>query len=254
MNEEKGVQSIERALDIIESVAEAQKGKTLTEISCSTGLHKSTVYRILTTLMRRGYLTRGDEGNYKIGHKMIEVISYYISDIEIQTEARPYITEISEYLGMGAYLGILEGDKVIYVEKANVSGAVSTFTSIGVRTPSYCTAMGKCLLSGLSKAELEETMKDCSFIKFTPNTLNSMQLLQKEIEKVRKQGWAIDDEEYETGHRCIGAPVYDYKGDIVAAVSTCGEIHILTDERIQRTAEYIKKMAGEISKKLGYDM
>lgn len=252
MNEEKGVQSIERALDIIESAASSQEGKTLTEISCDTGIHKSTVYRILTTLMNRGYLARKEDGNYRIGHKMIEVISFYISELEIQTEARPYITEISEYLGMSAYMGVLEGDKVVYVEKANAMGSVSTFSSIGLRIPAYCSALGKCLLSGLSKSELEETMKDCSFIKFTPNTIDSMDMLQRDLIKVRERGWAVDNEEYEKGHRCVGAPVYDYKGDIVAAVSTCGDVHILTDERMEETAAYIKKVAGEISRKLGY--
>ncbi|MFQ7103572.1 MAG: IclR family transcriptional regulator, partial [Anaerovoracaceae bacterium] len=119
MSDDKGVQSVERALDIIESAASRQEGKSLTEISADTGLHKSTAYRIINTLVRRGFLMREDDGNYKLGHKLIETASYYINELELQTEARPYVAEISVHLGLAAYLGVLEGENVIYLEKIN---------------------------------------------------------------------------------------------------------------------------------------
>lgn len=252
MSDENGVQAVERAIDILESVAAEQNGRNLTEISSDTGLHKSTAYRIIMTLMRRGYLVKGDNGNYKIGHKMIETTSYYISELDLHTEARPYIAEINSYLGLDGYLGILDGDTVVYIEKISGAGVRKLFSQVGMRIPAYCSSLGKCLLSGLSGEELEKVMKDCSFIRFTPTTITDMKSLHRELSDVRARGWAIDDEEYERGHRCIGAPIYDYKGDIVAAISASGDKHVLGDDRIDEIAEYVKKAAAEISEKMGY--
>lgn len=252
MSDDRGVQSVERALDIIESAADEQEGKNLTEIAADTGLHKSTAYRIINTLVRRGFLTREDNGNYRIGHKLIETVSFYINELELQTEARPYIAEISAFLGLATYLGVLEGENVVYLEKIAGPLALNSFSQSGARVPAYCSSLGKCLLSGLSVDRLEKSMKDCSFIKFTPATISGIEELHQELIKVRRQGWAIDDEEYEPGHRCIGAPIYDYRGDIIAAISVSGDKHVLTDERIEEVAEYMVKNAMEISVKLGY--
>ena len=252
MTDEKGVQSIERALDIIESVAVEQGGKHLTAIAEETGLHKSTAHRIIMTLVSRGYLAKAASGNYRLGFKLIEDASYYINHLELQTEARPYIAEISAHLGMSAYLGVLEGDKVLYIEKMHMVTPAKLYRRIGTSVPAYCSSLGKCILSGYSKTQLEEIMAECSFIKFTEKTIDNMDTLHRELNKVRLQGWAIDDEEYEKGHRCIGVPVYDYRGEIVAAVSASGEKHVLTDERVQETAEYLMEKAMQLSRDMGY--
>lgn len=252
MAEDKSVQSIDRALDIIETVAVEQDGKSLTEIAAQTELHKSTAYRIITTLLKRGYLDKTEQGNYKIGLKLIEAVSYYINDLELQTEARPYVAKITSHLGLSSYLGVLDGDKVVYIERMDVISAVKLYTQIGHRVNAYCSSLGKCLLANYSNEELDEIMADCSFIKFTPNTISGMEALRRELAEVRRKGWAIDDEEYEPGHRCVGAPIYDYKGDIIAAISASGDKHVLTDERIEEVAQYVVKTAREISRNLGY--
>ena len=95
-------------------------------------------------------------------------------------------------------------------------------------------------------------MKDCSFIRFTPNTIGSIDELHKELLKVRKQGWAMDDQELEIGHRCISAPIYDYRGDIIAAISASGDVRVLTDDRIEDTVEYVRQAALELSRSMGY--
>lgn len=252
MTDDKGVQSIDRALDILEAVAVREEGRSLTDISDYVGLHKSTAYRIIMTLVNRGYLEKSREGNYRIGYRLIETTSYYINNLELLTEARPFIAEINTHLGLASYLGVLDGDQVVYAEKINAPSASRLYSVRRTRVNAYCSSLGKCILANYSNSELEDIMKDCSFIKFTPNTIADMQQLHAELAKVRKQGWAMDDEEYEMGQRCIGAPIYDYKGDIVAAVSASGEKHVLTDDRIDEVAQYLVKKAFEISKCLGY--
>ena len=105
------VQSIERAFDIMEAVAVEQNGLGITEIAERTGLHKSTAFRIVSTMIERGYLMKTEAGKYKIGLKCIEVASCFITGLELQTEARPYVSEMASHLGLTSYLGILDGDQ-----------------------------------------------------------------------------------------------------------------------------------------------
>lgn len=251
-HDDKGVQSVDRVLDMIEVLAEEQEGLGVTELAARVGLHKSTAHRLLSTLARRNYIEKTEAGNYKIGVKLIEAVSCYINSLELQTEARPYIVQITSHLGLTSHLGVLDGDQVVYIEKMDVVSTVKMYSQIGLRMHAYCSSLGKCLLSNYSKEELEARMRNCSFIKFTPNTISSMEELHEEMAKVRKQGWAMDDQEFEIGHRCIGAPIYDYRGDIIASISASGDIRVLTDDRIEDTAEYVKQVGLEISRSMGY--
>ncbi len=252
MTEEKGVQSIDRALDIIEAVAGADHPMGLTEIANRVDLHKSTAYRIIETLFRRGYLAKNEDGTYKIGLKLIDAVSCYINSLELQTEARPYVAKLAAKFGLTAHLGVLDGEYVVYIEKMDVFSSVRMYSQIGLRMHAYCSSLGKVLLAGRSKEDVEKQMKDCTFIRFTPHTIGNMQDLLEELRKVRKQGWAIDDEEYELGNRCIAAPIYDYCGEIVAAISASGSTIQITDEKIPQIAEGVMQIAQEISKGIGY--
>lgn len=249
---EHSVQSVDRSLDILEALASEQGGLGVTEIAKKVGLHKSTVHRLLSTLLERGYVEKNENGDYHIGLKLIEVVSVYLNSLELQTEARPHIAQISSELGLTAHLGILDGDQVVYIEKMDVYSMVKLYSQIGLRVHAYCSSLGKCLLSNYSKEELDTVMKDCSFNKFTPNTISSLEELHEELKKVRVQGWGMDNQEFDMNNRCIGAPIYDYRGEIIAAISASGPPTILTEERIPNVAEYVMKQAREISKQMGY--
>lgn len=251
-SEDRGVQSIERALDIIEVLAEERAGLGVTELANRVELHKSTAHRLLSTLARRNYVEKNESGTYRIGLKLIEAVSCHINSLELQTEARPYIVDITSHLGLTSHLGILDGDEVVYIEKMDVVSTMKMYSQIGVRVHAYCSSLGKCLLSSYSKQELNFLLEDCSFRKLTPNTIACMEDFHEEMAKVRRQGWALDDEEFEIGYRCIGAPIYDYRGDVIAAISASGDIRILTDDRIESTAEYVKQVAKKLSRSMGY--
>ncbi|MGN0658966.1 MAG: IclR family transcriptional regulator [Emergencia sp.] len=252
MTKDSSVQSIDRALDIIEVLAEHQEGLGVTEISERVGLHKSTAHRIISTLAARGYINKTEKGTYRLGLKLIEAVSCYINGLELQTEARPYVAQITSELGLTSHLGVLDGDQVVYIEKMDVFSNVRMYSQIGVRVHSYSCSLGKCLLSNYSSDQVRRIMANCSFIRFTPKTLGSVDELIADLDLVRKRGWAIDDEEAEIGHRCIGAPIYDYRGDIIAAISASGPTSTLTVDRIQPVADYVRKQALEISRSMGY--
>ena len=249
---DNSVQSLDRALDVLEALASEQDGLGVTEISDRVDLHKSTVHRLLATLLDRGYVSKNEHGSYNIGLKLIEVVSVYLNSLELQTEARPHVAQISTDLGLTAHLGVLDGDQVVYIERMDMYSGVKLYSQIGLRVHAYCSSLGKCLLSNFSSEDLDKIMNDCSFTKFTPNTISSLEELHEELKLVRKRGYGMDDQEFSMNNRCIGAPIYDYRGEIIAAVSASGPPTLLTDERVPHVADYVKNKAGEISRSMGY--
>ena len=175
MANDYGVQSIERALDIIEAVAANKNSAVLTKIAEKVGLHKSTAYRIISTLMHRSYLKKNADGTYKIGLKLIEAVSYYIDSLELQTEVRPYIAQITAKFGLTSHLGILEGDKVVYIEKMDIFSNIKLYSQIGLRMHAYCSSLGKCLLANFSNTQLRSIMGRTEFTRFTPNTITTIE-------------------------------------------------------------------------------
>lgn len=252
MSTDNNVQSIDRALDIIEVLSQETQGLGVTEIAGRIGLHKSTAHRIITTLANRGYVNKTDKGTYKIGLNLIESVSCYINSLELQTEARPYIARITSELGLTSHLGVLDGDQVVYIEKMDVFSNVRMYSQIGVHVPAQSCSLGKCLLSNYSASDVRKIMTDCTFIKFTKNTISSIDELLADLDLVRSRGWSIDDEESELGHRCLAAPIYDYRGDIIAAISASGPTKTFTKERIPQISQFLKAQAMEISHSMGY--
>jgi DNA-binding IclR family transcriptional regulator len=248
----KGVQSIDRVLDIIEALSTEQRGLGVTELAQRVGLHKSTVHRLLSVLAQRGYAEKRPGGGYQIGLKLIETVSCYINSLELQTEARPYVAQIASELGLTAHLGVLEGDQVVYIERMDVFSGVKLYSQIGLRVPAYCSSLGKCLLSGFGRADLKRVLSGCGFTSFTPNTLASFEALYEELKQVRVRGFAVDNLEYSLNNRCVGAPIFDYRGEIIAAVSASGPPMILTEDRVGETAGCVKAKALDISRNLGY--
>jgi DNA-binding IclR family transcriptional regulator len=251
-HDDKNVQSVDRALDIIETLSLERDGLGVTELAKRIGLHKSTTHRLLTTLSQRGYVAKRGNGVYHLGLKIIEAASCYINSLELQTEARPYVAQITTELGLTAHLGVLEGDQVVYIERMDVLSGVKLYSQLGLRMHAYCSSLGKCLLSAFNQKTLTQVMANCSFTKFTPHTIASFDELVAVLKQVRHQGWAMDNLEYSLNNRCIGAPIYDYRGEIIAAVSASGPPTVLTEERIDEVAVYVRDKALAISHSLGY--
>ena len=246
------VQVLDRSLDIIELVAAAQQGLGISQIAEKSALPKATVHRLVTALCTRGYLQKDHGNNYQVGIKLIEVASYSINELELQTEVRPYLKEIVQQLNLTAHLGVLDQDKVVYVEKQDLFSRFGLYAQIGYRIPAYCSSMGKCLLSSLPEEKLAEALRGCHFTRFTVHTITDFKTLKRELQKTRSRGWAMDDQEERLGQRCIGAPIYDYRGEMIAAISASGNLETLPDEKISTVAAYVMRIAREISRKIGY--
>lgn len=249
---ENSVRAIDRVLDILEKLSEANSPMSLTELSAATGMSKSTIHRLLATLLARQYIEKRSSGMYTIGYKMMEVVSNHINGLELLTEAKPFLTQLSKDLGLTTHMGILDGHDVVYIGKIDYYSDPRLYTQVGYHSPAYCSSMGKCLLSCLSSEELDEVLYDWNFEKFTANTITDHLELRRSLRIIRKQGWAMDNEEYQKGHRCVAAPVFDYRGSAVAAFSASGSIHTLSDDRLEEVISSVREATAEISRRMGY--
>ncbi|MBO5994182.1 MAG: IclR family transcriptional regulator [Firmicutes bacterium] len=249
---EDKVRSLDRALDILEALSEENEPMTLSKISEAVGLSKSTTHRILGTMLNRSFVDKTDSGSYTIGFKIIEMASTHINNLELLTEAKPFLSKIMRELDLTAHLGILDGADVVYLEKLDGHPNSQIYTQIGHRSPGFCSSIGKCLMSGMSSDELGDVLDIIDFKKYTKNTITDRQAFIRHLRQVRIQGWAMDDEEFEIGHRCIGATVYDYRGLPVAAISASGSTTVLSDDKIQETVDKVKLLASQLSRQIGY--
>lgn len=249
---ENNIRVMDRTFDIIELLSKEQKSMSLTEISKSTGISKSTVHRLLKAMYSRHYVEKDKNNCYSIGIKLIELASYHINGLELQTEAKPFLSILRSELNLTVHLGILDGDEVVYIEKMDLYRSAMLYAQIGYRSPAYCSSIGKCLLSCLSGEELDEALFNCKFEKFTPNTIDNIKDFKQYLKKVRRQGWAMDDEEYKVGNRCVGAPIFDYRGDAIASISASGHISQISNENLPLIIEQVQESAYQISKRMGY--
>lgn len=250
---DRGIQVIDRALDILELLSVEKSGLGVTEIGSRLGLHKSTVHRILTVMAERGYIEKTkSRGEYRIGLKLVEISSLYLNNVELKTEAKPFLWQLAAKFNLVAHLAILDGNEAVYIEKVDVVHSIRLYSQIGRRIPVHCTALGKSLMSGLPDDEIEKRLKDYRFHKHTDNTIINKEALMKQIAEVRRKGWSIDDEEHEKGVRCIAAPIRDYRGNVIAALSITGSAAIVNEARDEEIARLVVETAENISRRLGF--
>jgi DNA-binding IclR family transcriptional regulator len=246
------VQSIERAFDILELLSHEPKGLNLTKIGTLLDLHKSTVHRLLSVLKKRGYIDQEKESErYRLGPGFVELASLFLNSIELKTEAEPHLRQLSQITGQTVFLATLQGSEVVYLEKVEQYNSLRKYHIIGQRRPIFCTSLGKALVMHRPVEELKELIKGVPFEKFTPNTVQDFNSFLKDLEICRRRGWTSDNEEFEPDTRCLGAPILDYRGIVVAAVSAAWSAFnpAITFEHI---APHVLEAARQISLRLGY--
>ncbi|MDR1089162.1 MAG: IclR family transcriptional regulator [Coriobacteriales bacterium] len=250
--EQQAVKVLNKAFDILESLAYSREPLGLSAVSRSAGVSKTTTHRILGTLCERGYADKTHEGAYTIGTKMFETLSYRIDSLELQAEAKPHLIALQRSLGLSAYLGVRDGSFVSIIEKAATDRVDEQFTQVGRRYPAHCSSMGKCLMACLSSSELDDVLYSVELRGFTPHTITNKQAFREHLHQVRKQGWATDMEESDLDHRCAAAPIFDYRGDIIAVTGVSGANADLPTADIEGIVRQVVLAAQRISSCMGY--
>lgn len=252
MKEQDLVQSVDRALTILEILKDSGEGIGVTELGGRVGLHKSTVYRLLATLARRGYVEQDPvTERYSLGLKLVELGSAVLERLELRDLARPYLKELMEASQEVVHLVVLQDGEVVYIDKVECPGPVKMYSQLGRRVPAHATAVGKVLLAFLPP-ESREAIIARGLPALTPNTITDPERLRAELERIRERGYAFDCEENELGIRCVAGPIFSHAGQVVAAFSISGLAMRLTLGRMEELAKLVRKVSLQISARLGY--
>ncbi len=248
------IQSVSRALDILEAFAIGQEELGVTELSRKLKLHKNNVFRLLATLETRGYVEQDkDSGNYRLGIKTFEVASVFLHHLGLARQARADLEQLALETNETAYLGVLEGPSVVCVDMVETGQPVRVVPMLGRRLPAHATALGKAQLAYRPQEELEQLWKRHEPEGVTPRTATDPGRLAEELARVAAQDVAVEDEEFQPGVRGVAAPVRDYARRVVGAIGVAGPAFRLPIERIERElTPRVKATAQQISKRLGY--
>lgn len=226
----QSVPALERGLLILEHLAKSRRGVTLSHLTEKLELPKSTGHALLLTFQRCGYVQRDEEtGRYRLGFRLHALANMALCGISLRGHAAPLLYQLMQNIGLTVHLAILEEGEAILIDRIEPPGAPRLATWVGKRMSLHCTALGKALIARLPEPELDDMIRRQGLIRYNENTIASMKKLRMACDNVQKLGYAIDDEEEEIGVRCIGAPVCNDKGEVVAAISISGTKDQLED-------------------------
>ena len=240
------IKVLEKALNILELFDEKGKELTVTEISESLDLNKPSSFRILSNLEDFGYLDKDPKtARYCLGPKLYLLGSLAEPHAKIKKVARPFLKKLNEQCHETVHLAVLHQGEALYLDKIEGKRTIRVITRVGARLPAYCSGVGKVLLSALSEKVLVNALLEKGLSRFTKNTITDLDVLKQELDKCRKRGYAIDNEEIEEGLKCVAAPLYE-KGEIVAAISISAHKERFNKE-ISTYRSLVKKAAKGIS-------
>ena len=248
------VQSLERAFDLLEVLARSGE-LGVTELANRTGLVPSTAHRLLHTLAKRGYVSQStDSGRYLLGYKVVEVASGLEHRLErLRVVARPHLEGVQGETGETVNLVVLDADRVVYVDQVEGSRQVRMFTTVGTSVPAHTTGSGKAILAnGPSDAVQALYAGREPLQQLTEHTLTSLRALERDFERIRRRGYAVDNEEHEEGVGCVAVAVFDHTGRPSAAISVSGPSARVLGPNAARLGALLVEHARAVSDGLGF--
>lgn len=251
--EENAVQSVDRAMDLLEALAFASEPIRLTDLAAQLGLHKSTVHRLAATLERRGYVEQDPQtGRYRMGLRLVEVGGAALSTLSVAKVGRPIMERLARQVGETVNIAVLQGTEVLYVDKVETDQSLIRMSvQIGKRSPVYCTAVGKVILAHNPEL-VPACLQGLQMRRLTPHTITTPEQFYEHLRHVANVSYAMDDEEHELGLRCVAVPVRDYMGRVVAALSVSGTTVRINRDRLTQLIPLLQGAGREISARMGY--
>ena len=248
--EAKGsIQVIERMMSLIDALAEMAEPASLKALSKATGLHPSTAHRILAAMTHSRLVERYDAGSYGLGIRFLELGNIVKSRFNIRDIALPFMQNLHETIGEAINLGIRDGDEIIYLERTSSGRSlVRVVYLVGARAPLHLTSLGKLFLAADTPANVRAYAERTRLPGKTPHSLTTLEQLEKELETIRRDDLAYDNEEAEIGLRCVAAPIRNDEGTLIAGLS----ISAPTDRHDPAWPNRIREVTAAISHALGY--
>ena len=245
---------IDRAAQILDCFGFDHQELSVSEIGAKARLHRSTAHRILMALEYNDLIQQNAEnGKYRLGIKLFRLGHQAVSHLNLREICRPFLTRIMDETKETVHLAVLDEDQVLYLDKVEGPHALRMPSRVGRRIPTYCTSLGKAMLSCLDDQEVKNIFRDQVLRPCTANTIKTLNQLLADLRMIRKRGYSIDDEEIEIGLRCVGAPIRDYTGAMVGAISTAAPSARLSAQKIPGVGKFVMAVAAEISEQLGYE-
>lgn len=245
------IHSIEKALDLIEILSERESA-SLMELVELLQQPKSSLYRIILTLENKGFITRSeDDGKYCLGYKHLTITKNLLEKNNLRGAAIPEMNSLVDRYGDTVNLGVLAGHEVLYMEIIEGTYALRMTDRVGSKAPLHATAMGKVMSAFAKEETKQELVQKLTMEPMTNFTIIDRNKFQQELEQIRVQGYALDDQEIVEGARCIAAPIFDMFDRLVGSISLSGAIHRIPDEKIAEMASTVMASANKISRKLG---
>lgn len=246
------IQSLDRGLQLLEYISQAGRPLSLVDLEGVLEVDRSTVHRLLSTLVERGYVAQDpDSKRYSLGLKVVQLSRYAIDSIPLRKIAKAYMEELKLASGESVNLAVIANDQVVCVDHEPSDSALAVTNDIGAIFVPHATSAGKTLLAFQPEEQRMAMLGPGELKAFTPRTIIDINTLTLHLQQVRQQGYAVDDEERYLGVRCIAAPIFDHRGKVIASISVSGPNIRLTYERLPGIIRLAKECADAISAALG---
>jgi len=246
------VQSLTRGLSLLEALARAEGGLTLTDVAQRVQLAPSTAHRLLSTLERMGYVYQsGELGRWYVGLQAFTVGTSFLANRDFVAQSHPYMRRLMEQSGETANLGILDGTEAVFIDQVQCRETMRTIVKLGSRVPLHASGVGKAIFAAMPDDEIEAILKVKGLPRITANTITSPETMWASIRVIRQRGWSFDDEEHALATRCVAAPIYNEHAEVLGAISLAGPSSRLPDERIKQLGGLVAHIAEDLTHRLG---
>jgi IclR family acetate operon transcriptional repressor len=247
------VKSLVKALTILDVLAEEEPPYTLTQLSRRLHLHVSTVHRLLVNLVRHGFVEEDRvSGGYQLSYRVLRMGLRVLDRLDVRQVAYPLLRDLNLRTKEAVHLAILEEARAISIEKFDSPQPVGLDARLGRVMALHCTGVGKTLLAFQGEELVNQIAQSPGLARMTSHTLATLPQLRKELERIREQGFALDQEEAVEGLRCVAGPVFDHAGQVVAAFSVAGPATRMTPARMSEVAQLVHETSRQISYRLGH--
>lgn len=246
------ITALQRGLRLLHIFSESPRGLTAKQVANLSRLPVSTVHRFLVNLDRAGFLNCSGDGIYHLGIACFAIGQAALGQFDIRRLSLPYLQQLHHQTRETIHLTVRHGLSAVYVEKLDSPEPLRIHSRIGASVPLYCTAVGKVMLAFLPKEEQDSVIQQLDLKRMTPNTVGSLQELQTELYRVRKNGYACDMEEHELHIRCIAAPIWDHAGEVHASLSLTAPMVRMPVNRLRQLAPLVQQAGARISQELGH--
>ena len=248
-----GVQSLGRAFAIMEEIAHRRDGIGLAELSKRVGLHNSTTFHLVKTMVSLGYVRQlKDSKRYRIGRPLFALAASVLDEAEMTSLATPVLEDLSRETGESAHFSVRMGDAVVVLARTSGQGAFQLTDRVGVMRPAHCTALGKIMLAALAPEQFERFAGRAEFKAYTANSIVNAAQLRRAIAEVRRNGMAIDNGEFDLELRCVAMAVRDFTGQVAGAIGISGPVWRLSNDVLQKHAQLVRAAAARLSAEFGY--